>query len=342
MINMNSPTVQNIIQSQGYNPFTNNQYIPQQQVYYQQPQTNYYNNYNPYTMYSSTRNNNYTDNNLYSSYDSMPTCIVNQYRNIHSEIKQQPIMQQAYGYNNAAFNGYINPILESNRREQERINQRKLAIEQGKIWRSLFGMVEGVDIDEVVKEVESLYYNEPVQESIPIKEKIIMDKNRHLAEVEARLDYYRQNNIPIITPFIIEKNNFYNYYNHINSIIGDPDDCDMYKYFTEVYPKLKQEQLAEEAEHYNKNLKTRYNNGEFNKLIDKNSADRPDSYYYKMMQTFANDGVKLTNGDGLTITADQMEVKLPERFMTKHKKNKQDLYYEQRKKFYETIFRKDN
>ena len=60
------------------------------------------------------------------------------------------------------------------------------------------------------------------------------------------------------------------------------------------------------------------------------------------MESFADNGVKFDNGDGLTITADQMEVKLPERFMNKHRKNMQDLYYEQRKKFYESVFRKDD
>lgn len=337
MINMQSPTVQNIIQSQGYNPFSNMQYNPQPQMnYYPQLQQPVMYNYNPYTLYSTNNNND-----SFKSYDSMPNCIINENRNIHSVI-QQPQSINNMGYNNIAFNGYINPILENNRREQERINQRKLAIEQGKIWRSLFGNIEGINIDEVVKKVESFYYNEPIQETIPIKEKIIMDKNKHLAEMEARLDYYRQNNIPIMTPFIMQRNNFYNYYNRINSMIGDANECGMYEYFTQVYPKLKQEQLSVEAEHFNKNLKNRYNSKDFNKLIDQVSNGKSDSYYYKIMESFADNGVKFDNGDGLTITADQMEVKLPERFMNKHRKNMQDLYYEQRKKFYESVFRKDD
>lgn len=349
MLNMASPTVQNIIQSQGYNPFNNAQYVPQQQTsfygnqqpmmnygYYQQPMYN--NNYNPYTMYSTEYHQN-----EYRSYDSMPTCIVNEARNIHSQINQTPMYNnQYYGYNNP-YNGYINPVLENNRREYERIEQRKLAIEQGKIWRSLFGNVEGidVDVDELVKDVENMYYHEPVQEEIPIKKRIAMEKNRHIAEMEAKLDYYRQNNIPIVTPLMIERNNFFSYYNHINSIIGDPNDCDMHKYFTEVFPRIKQEQLAAEADHYNKNLKMRYNNKDYDSLVNKAADKRSDSYYYKMMESFAENGVKFTNGDGLTITPDQMEVKLPERFMNKHRKNMQDMYYEQRKKFYESVFRKD-
>ena len=39
------------------------------------------------------------------------------------------------------------------------------------------------------------------------KEKIIVDKNKHIAEIESRLNYYRANNIPIITPQDIEKAN---------------------------------------------------------------------------------------------------------------------------------------
>ena len=58
---------------------------------------------------------------------------------------------------------------------------------------------------------------------------------------------------------------------------------------------------------------------------------------YLVSQSFSEDGVKLTNGDGLTITPDEMEIKLPDRLL----KNRQDRYYEQRKKFYDSIFKKE-
>ena len=55
------------------------------------------------------------------------------------------------------------------------------------------------------------------------------------------------------------------------------------------------------------------------------------------METYADTGVKLETSNGLVITADEMEVKLPERLL----KNSQDRYYEQRRKFYDAIFRKE-
>lgn len=335
MLNMNSPVVQNLIQSQsGFNPYMNNGYIPQ-------PTYQNYSGYNPYIankMQQKDELNEWT-----YSYDPMPKVVVNESRGINTNMvqgyNQGPNNPYVFnGYN--AFNGYMNPILMRNQMEANRIKQREEAIQQGKIWRALLkGQVNDDDeynIDEIVQKVESMYYNEPVHQDIPIKEKIIIDKNNHIAELEARLNYYNQNNIPIVDSMTIMRNNFYNYYNHINSVIGDIDQCNMVDYFTRVYPELRYEQLSWEAERFNKNLKNKYNSKDFNQLIDKVTANRSDSYYSKLMETFSNDGVRFTNNDGLTITADEMEIKLPERLL----KNSQDRYYEQRKKFYDSIFKK--
>lgn len=346
MINMNSPTVQTIIQSTGYNPFVNGQYVPQSQPIPGQNTYSSYYDYNPYLINQMRKNNDELEWEYY--YDPMPKVIVNEARGINTNPIQSSntMYNNPYtynGYNNMAFNGYMNPILMNNAIEQRKIHEREEAINQGKIWRAFLKNVqlenEDFDIDQAVTHIESLYYQEPVQPQMTMKERIIVDKNRHIAELESRLDYYRNNNIPIPTPHKIQQANFYNYYNHINSIIGDVDNCDMVDYFTRVYPELRHEQLSEEAEKFNKNIKNRYNSKDFNKLIDKVAEGRSDSYYYKLMESYSQDGVKLETSNGLVITADQMEVKLPERLL--RKRNNQDLYYEQRKKFYDSIFKKE-
>lgn len=330
---MNSPTVQNLMQS-GFNPYTNSGYIPQQQ-----PQQYY--GYNPY-MQQPQQQTDVLDNWEYS-YDPMPKVIINEARGINSELIQPSTNTSYYGntyYNNQAFTGYMNPILMKNQMESERIRQREEAIQQGRIWRALFKNQEHdeeFDMDSLVQRVESMYYYEPPKQELSIKEKIVTDKNNHIAELESRLLYYRQNNIPIINSVDIMRANICNYYNSMNSIIGDMDNCDMVDYFTRVYPELKHQQLMKEAESYGKNLKNRYNSDEFNKLIDKETAGKSDSYYSKIMETFANDGVRFETNNGMVITADDMEVKLPDRLL----KNSQDRYYEQRRKFFNAIFNKE-
>ena len=136
MLNMNSPVVQNLIQPQsGFNPYMNNGYIPQQQ------QQNYY-GYNPYIV---NQNNKDVLDDWEYSYDPMPKVIVNENRGINTGIHQQQIhsnMQQLNpyinnGFNNMAFNGYMNPILMRNQMEAQKLQQREEAIQQGKIWRTL-------------------------------------------------------------------------------------------------------------------------------------------------------------------------------------------------------------
>lgn len=341
MLNMNSPVVQNLMPLQsGFNPYTNNGYIPQQQ------QQNYY-GYNPYVL--NQQNKDILDEWEFT-YDPMPDVVINQNRGIHTGVVQRgggPIqtINNQYDYNgynnNIAFNGYMNPILMKNQMEAEKLRLREEAINQGKIWKRLLKsesiINENFNIDEEIRRIESLYYTEPVTNNIPIKDKIILEKNNYFGELESRLDYYKQNNIPIIDNNYIMNMKLANYYNHINEIIGNTDECDIVDYFTRVYPELRHEELSWLCERQKRNLKNKYNSGEFNKLIDKVSEDRPDSYYYKLMETFSEDGVKLSNGDGLTITPDEMEIKLPNRLL----KNKQDVYYEQRKKFFDSIFNKE-
>ena len=338
MLNMNSPTVQNLVQS-GFNPYMNNGYTPQ--PVQQQPMYYGYNTYNPYL--AQPQNMGYQQNvELEYYYDPMPKVITNEARGINTQIQQQPMYNNSnnyYGYNSQAFNGYMNPILMRNQMESERIRQREEAIQQGKIWRRLLEKEtdDNFDIDEAVKIIESMYYFEPYQEELSIKEKMIIDKNRRIAEIDTRADYYRQNNIPMQTNLDVMRANFYGYYNHLNEISGVTEDCGMMEYFTEVYPLLKQEELSYQANKFSKNLKNNYNNSDFNKLIDEHSKDKSDSYYAKLMETYADTGVKLETSNGLVITADEMEVKLPERLI----KNSQDRYYEQRRKFYDAIFRKE-
>lgn len=334
MLNMNSPVVQNLIQPQsGFNPYMNNGYIPQQQ----QQQQNYY-GYNPYIINQQNKSNSLDDWEF--TYDPMPKPNTTEYRSPVNFYGGQ-VNSLNYGYNNQLFNGYMNPVLMRNQMESKRLQQREEAIQQGKIWRTLLQKDamydEDFDLDSTVSYIESLYYTEPVVENIPLKTKIIVEKNDRFGMLESKLDYCRKNNIPIIDDKYQMRMNLCNYYNHINSIIKDPDNCDMVDYFTRVYPELKFEQLSWEAERFNKNLKNRYNSKDFNKLIDQVTSNRSDSYYYKLMESFADNGVKLTNGDGLVITPDEMEIKLPDRLL----KNNQDKYYEQRKKFYDSIFNKE-
>lgn len=339
MLNMNSPTVQNLIQS-GFNPYSNNGYIPQpqhqiQQSYgysnpymYQQPQQNYEYNYNPYYQQNI--------NNSAYYYDIMPQFIVNESRGINSTLSQ-PYYNNSNYYNNQVFNGYSNPILMKNQMESDRIRQKTEAIEQGKIWRVLFRNhehEEDFDMDLLVERVESLYYYEPPKQEISVKDKIIIDKNNHIAELEARLSYYKANNIHIMNSAELMLNNMCNYYNQINEIIGDVDNCDMVDYFTRVYPELKYREMMKDVDKYNKNLKNTYNANDFNKQVIR--QEKPDSYYAKIMETFAETGVRLETSSGLIITPDEMEVKLPERLL----KNRQDEYYEQRKKFFNSVFNK--
>lgn len=335
MLNMNSPVVQNLMQSQsGFNPYqTNNGYIPQQQFTYQN-----YSGYNPYIANKTQKDE--LDDWTYS-YDPMPAVVVNEARGINSNrgnIHNGTINPFMNTYNPQMFNGYMNPILMRNQMEAERLKQREEAIAQGRVWRTLFKNAQAedsdFDIDYMVQKVESLYYQEPINQDIPIKEKIIIDKNNHIAEIESRMDYYRENNIPIYDNRAIQFANLCNYYNRISQLAGD--DCDMVDYFTRVYPELKYEQLSFEAERFNKNLKNRYNSKEFNQLLDKVTEGRTDSYYSKLMESFADDGVRFTNNDGLVITPDEMEIKLPDRLL----KERQSKYYEQRKKFYDSIFNK--
>ena len=332
MLNMNSPTVQNLIQS-GFNPYNNNRYVPQQPI-----QQNTY--YNPYTIQQSQSIDN---GNFY--YDPMPKVIVNESRGINSNISQSNNngfnnQQFYYGYNPYVFNGYMNPILMRNQMENDKIRQREESIAQGRIWRTLLqgiGNDDEFDIDYAVQHIESLYYNEPYTPEMSIKQKMIRDKNDHLAQIEARLAYYKQNNIPVTNSLTVMRNNVCRHFNHIEEVIGDMENCDMVDYFTRVYPELKQEQMMREVDSYNKNLKNRYDSNDFNKLIDQVTGDKPDSYYAKLMEGYANNGVKLETSNGLVITADEMEVKLPSRLL----KNKQDVYYEQRRKFYDAIFKKE-
>lgn len=333
MINMNSPVVQNMMQSSGFNPYMNNGYIPQQnQNIYQN-----YSGYNPYVV------NQQQEQQEYYNYDPIPQVVVNENRGINSSIQQQNYgFQQPmnYGFNNYAFNGYVNPFLMKNQMEANRLRQREEAIQQGKIWRALLkGQAcndEDFNLDDTIQMIEGIYYQEPVYNDLPIKEKIIVDRNNHIAELECRLNYLRQNNIPIMDSLYGMRMNFYKYYEHLNSIMGNPEECDIVKYFSEVYPQLMTDRLSWESERYNRNLKNKYNSKDFNKLIDKEAANRPDSYYYKLMETFADNGVKFTNNDGLTITADEMEIKLPDRLLQSRK----DRYYEQRKRFYDSVFKK--
>jgi len=335
MLNMNSPTVQNLMQS-GFNPYNNTGYIPQQQPI----QQNTF--YNPYAQQQPVGN--MIDYGQYY-YDPMPTSIVNESRGINTNVVQSAAgyNQQRFnnGYNPHMFNGYMNPILMRNQMENDRIRQREEAINQGKIWKILLqgeaNQDEEFDLDSTVKYVESLYYNEPYQEDLSIKDRMTIDRNNHLGELEARLDYYRRNNIPVVSNLDMMRQNFCNYFNQIQEVIGDADNCDMVDYFTRVYPELTQQHLLQQAESYSKNLKNRYNSDEFNQLVDKVSGDKSDSYYSKLMETYADSGVKLQTNNGLVITADEMEVKLPERLL----KNKQDIYYEQRKKFFNAIFNKE-
>lgn len=284
MLNMNSPTVQNLMQS-GFNPYTNSGYIPQQQ-----PVQNY-----------ALMNNNYP--NLYNPY---------------------------------MFSGYMNPILMQNQMDANRIRQREEAIQQGKIWRRLLqGEAkddETLDVDEMVQHIESFYYYEPPKEELSIKDKILTDKNNHIAEVVAYNDYCTKNNIPIMDSRAPIINNISNYYNTIESIAGD--DCDMVDYFTRVYPELQHRQLEYESERFQKNLKNRYNSKDFNKLIDQ-VGGKSDSYYAKLMESYAESGVRLETSNGAIITADEMEIRLPDSLL-----RKQQEYQEQRKKFYNAIFNK--
>ena len=55
------------------------------------------------------------------------------------------------------------------------------------------------------------------------------------------------------------------------------------------------------------------------------------------MESFSDDGVKLETSNGLVITADEMEIKLPSRLI----KNQRDIYLEQKRKFYDAIFKKE-
>ena len=334
MLNMNSPTVQNLMQS-GFNPYMNSGYVPQQQPVYQ-PQY-----YNPYAYQQPM---NYNNNNEFEYfYDPMPNRIVNEARGIDTQTMQPINNRNNYApmYNNQAFYGYMNPILMRNQMESQRIHQREEAIQQGKIWRALLQKEseydEDFDLEGTIQRVESLYYFEPVQQELSIKEKTVIDKNNRIAEIDARYEYNKQNNIPMLTNLDLMRSNFYGYYDRINSVVGDIENCDMMDYFTRVYPQLKQQDLMYEAERYNKNLKNRYNSKDFNKLIDQVTGDKPDSYYSKLMETFADTGVKLETSNGLVITADEMEIKLPERLL----KNSQDDYYERRRKFYDAIFKKE-
>lgn len=331
MLNMNSPTVQNLMQS-GFNPYMNSGYVPQQQPVYQQPY------YNPYA-YQQQMNYN-TNNEFEYYYDPMPAQIVNEARGINTQTIQ-PRYNYNTTYNGQYFNGYMNPIMMRNQMENQRIQQREEAIQQGKIWRMLLQgeseYDEDFDLEGVVQRVESLYYFEPYKEDLSIKDKMVIDKNNRIAEIDARAEYCKQNNIPVISNLDVMRANFYGYYNHINQIIGDIDNCDMMDYFKRVYPQLKQRDLMYEAEKFSKNLKNNYNNKDFNKLLNQSVSDKPDSYYAKLMETFADTGVKLETSSGLVITADEMEVKLPERLL----KNSKDDYYERRKKFYDAIFRKE-
>ena len=193
MLNMNSPTVQNLMQS-GFNPYMNSGYIPQQQPI--QPI------YNPYMPIQNQPVKNDLDDWQYY-YDPMPKVVVNDARGINSQITPTPgggfMNNNPVMYNPAMFNGYMNPILMQNQMESNRIRQREEAIAQGKIWRRLFENEakydDEFDVEQMVQRVESLYYNEPVKQDLSIKEKIVIDKNSHIAEVEARNNYYIQNNI---------------------------------------------------------------------------------------------------------------------------------------------------
>ena len=336
---MNSPTVQNLMQS-GFNPYNNSGYIPQP---IQQPV--YYNGYNPYMQPQPQVQHVNANEEFEYYYDPMPDKIVNEARGINTQpIQQQPVQNNYsnynYTYNPTAFNGYMNPILMRNQMEANRIRQREEAIQQCRIWRILLqdeAKNDEFDIDATIAKIESLYYYEPPVQDLSIKEKMVIDKNNRIAEIDARYDYNKQNNIPVYTNLDLLRANVYGYYNKQASMVEDMDNCNMMTYFTQVYPKQKQEQLLYEAERYSKNLKNRYDSNDFNKLLDQSSKDKPDSYYAKLMETYADGGVKLETSNGLVITADEMEVKLPERLL----RNKQDQYYEQRRKFYDAIFRKE-
>ena len=330
MLNMNSPVVQNMMQQSGFNPYVNNGYVPQQPVYY---------GYNPYAVPQPQ-----TQQPVETYYDTMPNVIVNENRGIHSSIQscpnygyQQPITNNGF-YNNQLFNGYVNPYLMKNQMEAQKLQQREMAIQQGKVWRKLFSGYEQeneyFNMDDTIRSIELMYCPEINQEEIPLKTKIIIEDNNHIARLNASLNYCKQNNIPIRDSMSDMRDNFNRVHNHIREIVGDGDLVD---YFTRAFPILKQEDMDLELRRQQRNRKTNYNSNQFNELLDRETKDKSDSYYYKLMDSIADHGLKLSNGDGLTITADEMEIKLPDRLM----KSRQEKYYEQRRKFYESVFKKE-
>ena len=115
MLNMNSPVVQNMMQS-GYNPYGSNVYNPQQPTYSDAAY-----GYNPYLQAKANGQIQEDEEQLWEDfyYDPMPKVIVNEARGIRAgEFQQQGYYNNGYQYNNNQyfnynpFNGYMNPIFQ--------------------------------------------------------------------------------------------------------------------------------------------------------------------------------------------------------------------------------------
>lgn len=328
----------------------------QQQMYYgyqepPKPQCDY----SRYTILQPTNpeEKNYPQIEYY--YDPMPNVVCNPARGIYSQKMINP--QVPPQFNNPAFNaqafvGYSNPVLSQKQTEIDRIGQKQEAIAQGNIWRTLFkGAAFADDPDfnpeETATYIESLYYTEPYVPEMTPKEQMVVEKNNHIAQVDAAAEYCKANNIPMLNNLDLIRANFYAYYDHIYSVVGDISNCGMMEYFNDVYPLLVQDELLQKARKTNKNRKNNYKTNEFNTSIKNNTngnvlipldsiQDMPDSFVAKLAENFADNGIKICTSDGLTITKDGMEITMPERLL----KNRQKQYYEQRREFYDKIFNK--
>lgn len=344
MMNMNSPTVQHMVNNHGFNPFNNNNYVPNQNVYQQPIQQQYYQYPNQQQYYQQQYQTQYN----YSNYDDMPNTIVNNNRGINSSIISH--QNNYYGNNithNQIFNGYTNPYLMKAQQEQMELERRNNFNNQKQLYMILFKNVKimnkDFDIDTAMINLERRYFPETefnTNNNISIERRIAIEKNKKIASIEEKLKYCRENNIPVPKPAQIVYSGYISNINNVVNMVYQEECTDIYDYLNNVYPKLYFMELEYKAKRQARNLKNRYNTNDFNKLIDRESSNNSNSYYEKLLNNFSNNGVGIQTSNGLIVTADQMEIKVPDSILKRRSQNQQDLYRQQRIKFYNSIMSK--
>lgn len=355
MFNYNSPVVQNMLkhepnsntydmdintykpQNSGYNPYPINnngtqvEYTPNQTWGY----TNGYNQYSPqyYQGYTNQYSPQYYQGQYQPQYYQSgynPTYQYQQPIGHYTGECDMPNPQNfSDDYKYGMFSNYNNPYMFNSYEYQMQLRkEREIQLKVRRLLLNNSFKSAGCELTDEM--FDSVFNPKPDEELYEPKRLRIRKNNEDVRRLESNYQYMKDHNIPIVTPAIYERNVMLNNMSRIQSVMKD---CDLYEYFTEIHPTLKVMDREEDFYHARKNLANRYNSRDFNSFID--SVPKSDSYYEKLMTDIANGGPIYEDSErGIRVTADEIEVKLPEKF-------RKTEYCKRREKFLRTILGKE-